>query len=125
MQSVAKRIGAARDWTARYREARGRAAAGAGGSALAATLREGFDWAYGKAVSGMPGLDGAVALAARYAGRHASADEAVAALIAWQTGVAGVAGFLTGCGGFVALPVAFTLYRISISCLTIFIQKPL
>jgi len=62
--------------------------------------------AYSKAVNGFPGLEGAEALAAGYAARHASADAAVAALIKWQTGMASVAGFLTGCGGFVALPVA-------------------
>ena len=74
--------------------------------ALRAALMQVFDWAYGRAVNGMPGLDGAEDLAVRYATRHASANEAVGALIAWQSGVAGAAGFLTGCGGFVALPAA-------------------
>ena len=77
-----------------------------GGGPLGSALRQGFDWAYGKAVDGMPGLEGAEDLAARYGARHANPDEAVAALIAWQTGVAGAAGFVTGCGGFVSLPVA-------------------
>src|SRR5689334_16663125 len=91
---VQNRALAARDWV------------GAAGrrSALAATLQQAFDWAYGKAVDGMPGVDGAAAIAARYSARNASTDAAVAELIAWQSGVAGVAGFLTGCGGFVALP---------------------
>ena len=71
-----------------------------------ATLRQGFDWAYGKAVAGLPGLDGAAALAARYAARHGDADAAVGALIARQSGLAGASGFVTGCGGFVALPIA-------------------
>lgn len=75
------------------------------GTALA-LLQQGFDWAYGKALDGLPGLDGAEALAARYAGQHAGTDKAVAALIHWQSGIAGAAGFLTGCGGVVALPVA-------------------
>jgi hypothetical protein len=74
--------------------------------ALVATFQQGFDWAYSKAVSGFPGLEGAEALAAGYAARHASTDAAVAALIKWQTGMASVAGFLTGYGGFVATPVA-------------------
>jgi hypothetical protein len=69
-------------------------------------LRQAFDWAYQRAIGDLPGLDGAAALAARYAGRHPDRDRAVAALIAWQSGVAGTAGFLTGIGGFVALPVA-------------------
>jgi uncharacterized protein (DUF697 family) len=96
MKSLANALGRARGW------AGGQAA----GGVLPAMLRQGFDWAYGKAVAGMPGLEGAEALAARYRERHATPDAAVAALIAWQSGMAGAAGFVTGCGGFVALPVA-------------------
>jgi hypothetical protein len=70
------------------------------------SLAQIFDWAYGKAVDGMPGFDGAEALAADYAARHASTHDAVKALIAWHSRMAAVAGFATGCGGFVALPVA-------------------
>ncbi len=85
-------------------------AATAGGSAgreaLVAALQRGFDWAYAKAVNGLPGLEGAEQLTAGYAARHAGADGAVAALIARQCGIAGAAGFMTGCGGFVSLPVA-------------------
>lgn len=76
--------------------------------AVTAVLREGFGWAYGRAVDGLPGLDGAAALAARYAQRHATTDAAVAALIRRQAGIAGATGFLTGCGGAVALPVALS-----------------
>src|SRR5205085_2453858 len=57
-----------------------------------------LEWAYGRAVEGVPGLDGAAALAASYTARCATTDEAVATLIAWQSGKAGVAGFVTGCG---------------------------
>ena len=96
MKSLSKAVGAVRAWT----DDRAR------GGVVVTMLRQGFDWAYGKAVDGMPGLEGAEELAARYREQHATADEAVAALIAWQTGVAGAAGFVTGCGGFVALPVA-------------------
>jgi EcsC protein family len=97
MQAIGKALGAARQW----------AEGGANGrAALAALLRDGFDWAYGKAVDGMPGLDGAQELAARHAARHQSRDAAVKALIARQAGIAGAAGFVTGCGGFVALPAA-------------------
>jgi uncharacterized protein (DUF697 family) len=95
MKSLSKAVGAVRGW-ADHR---------ASGGVVVAVLRQGFDWAYGKAVDGMPGLEGAEELAARYRERHATADEAVAALIAWQAGLAGAAGFVTGCGGFVALPV--------------------
>src|SRR5437588_4637047 len=65
-----------------------------------------LEWAYARAVQGMPGLDGAEDLARDYAGRYATADEAVARLIATQSGKAGIAGFLPGCGGAISLPVA-------------------
>ena len=100
MQSIATAAGSARNW-ARQRAEHAR-------PALAQSLRQGFEWAWGKAVEGLPGLDGAAALAARYGERHATTDEAVAALIKWQSGVAGAAGFLTGCGGFVVLPAALS-----------------
>jgi uncharacterized protein (DUF697 family) len=96
MKSLSKALGAVRGW----RDDR------AGGAVVVAVLRQGFDWAYGKAVDGLPGLEGAEELATRYRHRHATPDDAVAALIAWQTGLAGAAGFVTGIGGFVALPVA-------------------
>jgi EcsC family protein len=83
------------------------AAAGAArGRPLVAPLLLAFDWAYGKAVDGMPGLTGAEELAAEHAAKHASLDEAVKALIAAHTRMAGAAGFATGCGGFIALPIA-------------------
>jgi hypothetical protein len=69
-------------------------------------LRQGFDWVYDRAVEGVPGLDGAEALAAAYRARYATADEAVTALIREQTGKAGLAGFVTGLGGFASWPIA-------------------
>jgi len=65
-----------------------------------------LDWAYDRAVQGVPGLDGAEELAKDYAARCATSDEAVARLIASQTGRAGIAGFVTGCGGAISLPIA-------------------
>src|SRR5438270_305039 len=77
-----------------------------------------LEWAYGCAVQGVPGLDGAEELAATYAGRCATTDEAVATLIAWQSGKAGVAGFVTGCGGAIAMPIAMPAILLS----TLYIQ---
>src|SRR5258706_11382162 len=65
-----------------------------------------LEWAYGRAIQGMPGLDGAEELAKSYAARYATTDEAVATLIASPSRKAGVAGFVTGCGGAIALPLA-------------------
>ncbi|MBV9017774.1 MAG: EcsC family protein [Alphaproteobacteria bacterium] len=70
------------------------------------TVMEVLDWGYTRAVQGVPGLDGAEELARDYAGRCASTDEAIARLIAHQSGKAGLAGFVTGCGGAIVLPVA-------------------
>src|ERR1043165_8038600 len=75
-------------------------------SALTAGFLQIFDWAYGRALDGLPGLDGAEELAAKYAARHLTIEAAIKALILSQTGLAGGAGFLTGIGGFVSLPVA-------------------
>lgn len=97
MQSLSQRAAAARSRIGRHLGSH---------PALLGALQQAFDWAYGKAVEGMPGLDGATELAARYRARHTSADRAVADLIRWQSGIAGAAGFVTGCGGFAALPVA-------------------
>jgi uncharacterized protein (DUF697 family) len=98
MKSLAKAVGAVRNWADR--------GAGSSRHALVATFQQGFDWGYSKAIDGFPGLEGAEELASGYAARHASANAAVGALIKRQTGIASVAGFLTGCGGLVALPVA-------------------
>jgi uncharacterized protein (DUF697 family) len=98
MQSVTEAVVAVRNWADRGAES--------SRHALFATFRQGFDWTYGKAVNGFPGFEGAEALASGYAARHADTDAAVTALIRRQTGMASIAGFLTGCGGFVALPVA-------------------
>jgi uncharacterized protein (DUF697 family) len=75
-------------------------------AAAAALVRQGLDWAYAAAVAGMPGLDSAENLAAGYAARHPTTDAAVKALVARHAGMAGAAGFITGCGGFVSLPAA-------------------
>src|SRR5439155_5149659 len=77
-----------------------------------------LEWAYGRAIAGVPGLDGAEELAKSYAGRCATTDEAIATLIAWQSGKAGIAGFVTGCGGAIALPIAMPANLLS----TLYIQ---
>jgi hypothetical protein len=69
-------------------------------------IMEMLEWAYQRAVAGVPGLDGAEELARGAAKRFPTADEAVARLIASQSGKAGLAGFVTGCGGAISLPVA-------------------
>src|SRR4051794_15491155 len=77
------------------------------------TLMQGVEWVYDRAVDGVPGLDGAEELAAHYRERHPTPDEAIAALIRDQTGKAGLAGFVTGCGGFTAWPIAMPANLVS------------
>ena len=81
-------------------------AADGSGGVVAATFLQVFDWAYGRAIDGLPGFDGAAALADKFAARHGGPDAAIKALILSQTALAGSAGLLTGIGGFVSLPVA-------------------
>ena len=103
MKSFAQAAGRVRGWAKASTTGRGR-------EAIVAALTQGFDWAYARAVGGMPGampgLASAEALAANYAARHPTTDAAVRALIHRHSGMAGAAGFVTGCGGFVSLPVA-------------------
>ncbi|MGE3783450.1 MAG: EcsC family protein [Alphaproteobacteria bacterium] len=84
----------------------GRWATNGSGGVLASTFLQAFDWAYGRALDGLPGFDGARELAEKFAARHTTPDAAIKALILSQTALAGSAGLLTGIGGFVSLPVA-------------------
>lgn len=85
---------------------------------IAGALSRGFDWVYERALGGAPGLDGAEAVALEYRARHADDEAAISALITWHTGQAGAAGFLTGMGGALTLPVAMPAHLLS----TLYIQ---
>jgi hypothetical protein len=85
---------------------------------VAGALSRGFDWVYGRALGGTPGLDGAEAVALDFRARHQDSEAAIAALIAWHTGQAGAAGFLTGMGGALTLPVTLPAHFLS----TLYIQ---
>lgn len=74
-------------------------------SKLLSSLVQGLDWLYDKAVNGVPTLDGASDLAARYAQQSTSPDAAIDALIKWQMAKAGTASFVTSFGGAASLPV--------------------
>jgi EcsC protein family len=64
-----------------------------------------LEWAYRKAVHGAGVLDSAESLAAEYLGQRGSLSDQVDSLINWQTGKAGMAGFATGFGGVVVMPL--------------------
>jgi hypothetical protein len=65
-----------------------------------------LDWAYEKAVNGLPGTDTAVELAESYLSKNSSVEKAIDSLIRWQNAKGATSGFLTGLGGLITLPVA-------------------
>lgn len=65
-----------------------------------------LDWAYDKAINGIPGTDSADELAESYLLKHSSLDEAIDSLIRWQNTKSTTSGFLTGLGGLITLPIA-------------------
>lgn len=64
-----------------------------------------LDWAYEKAVNGVPGLDSAEEMASEYLNGNGTLEEKINSLIRWQNTKAGTSGFLTGLGGIITMPV--------------------
>jgi uncharacterized protein (DUF697 family) len=77
-------------------------------------LMAALDWAYDKAVNGIPNLDRAEDLAESYLNSAQSADAAIDGLISWQVGKASIAGFLSGLGGVITLPIAVPANLLSV-----------
>lgn len=65
-----------------------------------------LDWAYDKAINGVPGLDSAEEMAKDYLKGDDDIINKVNSLIRWQNTKAGTSGFLSGLGGVVLMPVA-------------------
>jgi len=65
-----------------------------------------LDWAFEKAVNGLPGTETAEDLAQSYSSKHSSVEKAIDSLIRWQNAKGVTSGFLTGLGGLITLPVA-------------------
>lgn len=65
-----------------------------------------LDWAYEKALVGLPGLDSAIELAQYYENKDGTLEDKVNSLIRWQISKTTSTGFLTGLGGLITLPVA-------------------
>ena len=64
-----------------------------------------LDWAYSKAINGVPGLDSAQDIANDFSQREGTLIDKVNSLIRWQNTKAGTSGFVTGLGGLLTLPV--------------------
>ncbi|WP_087686638.1 EcsC family protein [Pandoraea sp. PE-S2R-1] len=68
-------------------------------------VQQALEWAYDKALNGIPGTGTAEELAKQYLSDNESPLDAVNSLIRWQNTKAATSGFLTGLGGIVTLPV--------------------
>ena len=64
-----------------------------------------LDWAYSKAINGVPGLHSAQDIANDFSQRDGTLIDKVNSLIRWQNTKAGTSGFVTGLGGLLTLPV--------------------
>lgn len=64
-----------------------------------------LEWAYEKAINGIPGTDTAYELAESYLCKSSSVDDAIKSLVNWQITKCATSGFLTGLGGVVTMPV--------------------
>ncbi|TVY08406.1 EcsC family protein [Paenibacillus cremeus] len=64
-----------------------------------------LDWAYDKAINGVPGLDSAEEMARDYLAKGTSVEESIKSLIKWQVSKSATSGFLSGLGGIIAMPV--------------------
>jgi uncharacterized protein (DUF697 family) len=81
-------------------------AQGEGASLPVRKLLQCLGWLYEGAINGIPGVDGLEDLAQSYRAQHRCSDEDIDRLINWQVAKAGAAGFVTGIGGMLTLPVA-------------------
>lgn len=68
-------------------------------------IMQALDWAYDKALNGVPGVDTADEMAANYLSGNGTLEEKVNSLIRWQNTKAGTSGFLSGLGGVMLMPV--------------------
>jgi hypothetical protein len=83
-------------------------------TALTAVLQS-IDWAYGHVVDGgLPGIPGAEELANDYIKKYPDREKAIDNLIDWQVFNAGTAGFLSGLGGIITLPVTLPANLLSV-----------
>lgn len=68
-------------------------------------IMKAMDWAYDKAVNGVPGLDSASEMASDYLKGSGSLVDKANSLIRWQNAMSATSGFVTGLGGLLLLPV--------------------
>ncbi len=69
-------------------------------------IRRLLDWAYDRAVGGLPGSAGVEEMAQSYLRGEGTLSERVDALIRWHAARAATSGFVSGLGGIITLPLA-------------------
>lgn len=69
------------------------------------TMHEVMEWAYDKSINGI-GFGTAIGMAEDYLSETGSLEDKINSLIRWQNTKAGSAGFVSGLGGLVTLPVS-------------------
>ena len=69
-------------------------------------IMKALDYGYDKAVNGLPGMETAEDLASGYMNVEGILKDQAEELVKWQIAKAGTAGFLTGLGGVITLPIA-------------------
>jgi hypothetical protein len=77
-------------------------------------LMKSLDFAYDKAINGIPGFDSAQELAANYIDNEKDALTNCDSLIKWQIAKAGTSGFLTGLGGLITMPITIPVNLASV-----------
>jgi hypothetical protein len=73
-----------------------------------------LDFAYQKAINGVPGLDSAEEMAQDYMNNIDDKVESANSLIRWQVTKAGTSGFLAGLGGLIVMPVTIPINMASV-----------
>lgn len=68
-------------------------------------IMQALDFAYEKAMTGLPGLDSAVEMAKSYMKEQGTLEDQANSLVRWQNTKAATSGFVTGLGGLLVMPV--------------------
>jgi len=69
-------------------------------------IMKALDYAYDKAVDGLPGFESAEELARSYLIGDGTLEDKAGRLVKWQIAKASTSGFVTGLGGIITMPIA-------------------
>jgi hypothetical protein len=77
-------------------------------------IMKAIDYAYYKAINGLPGFETAQEIGDNYLKHDGNLENKVNSLIRWQNTKAGTSGFLTGLGGVLSMPVTIPVNLASV-----------